>query len=52
MDANNAAALIAPFTASQETFSASPYWDVNGYAIGYGNHYYADGSAVGKAIRI
>jgi len=46
MNAQNAAAAIASFTASNESFSANPYYDVNGYAIGYGNHYYQDGSAV------
>lgn len=30
----------------QEGFMGTAYWDVNGWAIGYGNHYYADGSAV------
>jgi lysozyme len=30
----------------QEGFEATAYYDTNGYAIGYGNHYYADGSAV------
>lgn len=34
------------FIADREDFSASAYWDVNGYAIGYGNHYYQDGTAV------
>lgn len=46
MDANNAANIIAPYTAKQESFSATPYYDVNGYAIGYGNHYYSDGTSV------
>lgn len=34
------------FIRGAEGFSASPYYDVNGYAIGYGNHYYEDGTAV------
>lgn len=34
------------FIAPQEGFVASPYWDVNGYAIGFGNHYYEDGTSV------
>lgn len=34
--------LIAP----EEDFSPNAYYDVNGYAIGYGFHYYQDGSAV------
>jgi GH24 family phage-related lysozyme (muramidase) len=46
MDLSNAISICSPFTAGFETFSANPYWDVNGYAIGYGNHYYEDGSAV------
>lgn len=29
-----------------ELFESSAYWDVNGYAVGYGFHYYSDGSAV------
>ena len=41
-----AVAIAAPFTAGFEGFRASPYFDVNGYAIGYGNHYYSDGTAV------
>jgi lysozyme len=46
MDTSNAIAIAVPFTANEESFSAVPYWDVNGYAIGYGNHYYEDGTAV------
>lgn len=41
-----ATATAANFIAARESYSASPYWDVNGYAIGYGNHYYEDGSSV------
>jgi GH24 family phage-related lysozyme (muramidase) len=48
VDISNAVAIAAPFTAGQEGFRAAPYWDVNGYAIGYGNHYYEDGTAVGQ----
>lgn len=29
-----------------EGFQKVAYWDVNGWAIGYGNHYYSNGSAV------
>ena len=29
-----------------ETFSPKAYWDVSGWAIGYGSHTYADGSPV------
>jgi len=46
MDLSNSISVASQFTAGFESFSASPYWDVNGYAIGYGNHYYEDGSAV------
>ena len=47
MDPSNAANIAAgAITAGQETFSPTPYWDVNGYAIGYGNHYYSDGTTV------
>ena len=38
--------LTASFIASHEGFRATPYYDVNGYAIGYGNHYNLDGSPV------
>jgi GH24 family phage-related lysozyme (muramidase) len=47
MDLATASNIAADFTAGWEGFSPSPYYDVNGYAIGYGNHYYEDGSAVG-----
>jgi lysozyme len=46
MDLQNAIQTAAPFTANFESFSSNPYFDVNGYAIGYGNHYYMDGSTV------
>lgn len=35
-----------------EQFSPKAYPDVNGYAIGYGNHYYRDGSKVQKGDTI
>ena len=38
--------LTASFIASHEGFRSTPYYDVNGYAIGYGNHYNLDGSPV------
>lgn len=38
--------LAASFIAPHEGFRSTPYWDVNGWAIGYGNHYNADGSPV------
>ncbi|MBO7201849.1 MAG: lysozyme [Bacteroidales bacterium] len=31
---------------SFEGLNLKAYWDVNGYAIGYGTHYYPDGTAV------
>ena len=43
---SSAATIAAQLTAAEEGFSASPYFDVDGYAIGYGNHYYEDGTAV------
>jgi lysozyme len=46
MDLSGAISAATAFIADRESFSPSPYWDVNGYAIGYGNHYYSDGSAV------
>lgn len=38
--------LTASFIAPHEGFRPTPYYDVNGWAIGYGNHYNADGSPV------
>lgn len=32
--------------APEEQFSPTAYYDVNGYAVGYGFHYYRNGSAV------
>jgi lysozyme len=46
MDPTNAIAIAVPFTANFEGFSSVPYLDAGSYAIGYGNHYYEDGSAV------
>ncbi len=46
MDQSLALSTATSFIADEESFSANPYWDSNGYAIGYGNHYYEDGSAV------
>ena len=46
MDVVNAVNIAAPITANFEQFSAYPYLDAGSYAIGYGNHYYEDGSAV------
>jgi GH24 family phage-related lysozyme (muramidase) len=46
MNFDNAISIANDFIAGRESFAPSPYWDVNGYAIGYGNHYYEDGSPV------
>lgn len=46
MDITSAVNICVPFTAGWELFSPSPYLDSGGYAIGYGNHYYEDGSPV------
>jgi lysozyme len=46
MDTTNAINICVPFTAAQEGFEPSPYMDAGSPAIGYGNHYYEDGSAV------
>jgi lysozyme len=46
VDATNAIQIVTPFTEGWETFSPAPYFDVDGYAIGYGNHTYEDGTAV------
>lgn len=46
MDVNKMLDIAVGFIAPEESFKSTPYWDENGLAIGYGNHYYADGSAV------
>jgi GH24 family phage-related lysozyme (muramidase) len=46
MNPSESLAIGIPFTGELERFVPYPYWDVNGYAIGYGNHYYEDGSPV------
>jgi len=46
MDYSTAINTAADFIAGRESFSPVPYYDVNGYAIGYGNHYWEDGSPV------
>lgn len=46
MDVEKMLDIAVGFIAPEERFSATTYWDVNGWAIAYGNHYYADGSAV------
>jgi lysozyme len=46
MDPSLALSIATNLIAGEEGFSSSPYFDSNGYAIGYGNHYYEDGSLV------
>lgn len=46
MDINNALSIATGYIAGEESFSGSAYYDVNGYAIGYGNHYYTNGASV------
>jgi lysozyme len=38
--------IVIPFTEGWEKFAPSPYLDGTSYAIGYGNHYYEDGTQV------
>jgi GH24 family phage-related lysozyme (muramidase) len=52
MDTASAIPIATDFIATQESFSGTAYFDVNGYAIGYGNHYYEDGSAVSEGDTI
>lgn len=42
----NAVNIISPLTQDFEGYASNPYFDVNGYAIGFGNHFYSDGSSV------
>jgi len=46
MDIQGAISVAVPFIEGWEGFEPAPYYDTNGYAIGYGNHYYEDGSPV------
>lgn len=46
MDESNAISLATAFGKKREGFRATPYLDAGTLAIGYGNHYYDDGSAV------
>lgn len=46
MNLEGALDIAVPMIADFEGFQSKAYYDVNGYAIGYGNHYYADGSSV------
>jgi lysozyme len=54
MDYSNARAIAVQFLEQPniEGFSPTAYWDVNGWAIAYGNHYYLDGTAVQKGDTI
>jgi lysozyme len=46
MSLQSSLSISVPFIQARERFSPAAYWDANGYAIGYGNHYYLDGSYV------
>lgn len=46
LNASNAIQIVSGFTMQQESFSPVPYPDQNGLAIGYGNHYWQDGSPI------
>lgn len=46
MNLDNALQLAVQTITGAEGFAANPYWDVNGYAIGYGNHYWENGQDV------
>jgi GH24 family phage-related lysozyme (muramidase) len=46
MNLNTSILAAVSLLKSLEGFSAKAYWDVNGYAIGFGNHYYENGQAV------
>jgi lysozyme len=46
MNIDNAVSIAVASLINSEGFISSPRWDVNGYAIGYGNHYWEDGSPV------
>lgn len=52
MDRQSIINIASPFIASIEGYESTAYWDNNGYAIGFGNHYYADGTAVQKGDTI
>jgi lysozyme len=46
MNVNGAILAAVSLLRGLEGFRAAAYWDVNGYAIGYGNHYYENGLPV------
>lgn len=46
MSLDTAVPIAVDLLTKLEGFRPFPYFDVNGYAIGYGNHYYEDGSPV------
>ena len=48
MNLENAILLAIPLIRKEEGVRLKAYWDENGYAIGYGNHYWEDGRAVKK----
>ena len=52
MNLENAISLSIPLIRGEEGFKANAYWDTNGYAIGYGNHYWEDGSSVKQSDTI
>jgi lysozyme len=52
MSLDRAVNIASDFLAGVEGLSLTAYWDVNGYAIGFGNHYYQDGTAVRSGDRI
>lgn len=52
MNYDNAVRIAVNALKVYEGFRANAYWDVNGYAIGYGNHYYKNGTAVQKGDTI
>jgi lysozyme len=46
MGLQNATSLAVDFLQTAEGLRLYSYWDSNGFAIGYGNHYYQDGRSV------
>ena len=52
MNINLAVDRAVSFIADREGFSPVAYYDINGWAIGYGNHYYANGSLVSEGDTI
>lgn len=52
MNIDNAVSLSIPLIRGEEGFKSTAYYDVNGYAIGYGNHYWENGTAVKQSDTI